>query len=172
MALPANLTTSFMDLFIGGVDWNRYEFGGEECLNSVTLWRRLAETVAACAVGSVLTAHGARQICAEGSAHVKPGAEMRGDGAFVARPGRLLFLAALSLVFGMEICYKFVTYQLVYLLFPCHVVSVAWIYLLATPPTTFNVCVYRVCLHLTHGTLLAILLPVDDSLVQPFESEV
>ena len=84
---------------------------------------------------------------------------------------RMALLVLHTLVFGIEIGFKFVTRGVIYLAFPCHFVSFLWIIILASPSNKFNLFLYRCTLHFTHGTLAALLFPVDHDMHLPFERE-
>ena len=68
--------------------------------------------------------------------------------------------------------YKFATKQLIWLFNPCHMTSFLQMYLLASEATPFNNKVFQIMLHTMHGPLAAILFPVTDSLLLPFEPEI
>ncbi|KAF2364032.1 Transmembrane protein 164 [Trinorchestia longiramus] len=71
----------------------------------------------------------------------------------------------------MEIGFKFASKQLIYLLNPCHITTALQIYLLAAPPSRFVTIMFRVHLNYLNGAILAILFPVTNTRVLPFEEE-
>ncbi|TRY69406.1 hypothetical protein TCAL_08891, partial [Tigriopus californicus] len=152
---------------MGGVNWHDPEEGGPECLNHVSEFHRRVEigigvvvTLLSLWIG-VRTCQGQDQIV-----HSK-----RPRGPYSPSGGKMLLLVLFTLIFGIEVGYKFTSGHIIYLLYPCHVNSILWIYVLATPPTWGNVCLYRLILHFTHGTLAGIYFPVDEVLKLPFERE-
>lgn len=69
----------------------------------------------------------------------------------------------MSVIWGMEIGYKFSSRTVIYLLNPCHVTTAIQIYLLAAKPTKTLTAVFRFHLNLLNGPLLAFLFPETDS---------
>ncbi|XP_076807701.1 transmembrane protein 164-like [Clavelina lepadiformis] len=85
---------------------------------------------------------------------------------------KMFLLVLVTVVFGIEIGYKFATDSLIYLLNPCHILTFSLIYLLAVnenKPSKKVTGVFRVHLHLLSGALLAILLPVVNTRHLSFE---
>ena len=76
----------------------------------------------------------------------------------------------------MEGCYKFATLQLVFLLNPCHVATALNIYLLARSPSSLtsgvDLWLLKRILHTMHGPLIAVLLPVTNTLFLACEPEI
>ena len=153
-----------VDWSVGGVDFGVMEEGGLECKLSVGGWRRVGETAVGVGVSAAAFLFGRANLPDEDLKRCCPHPRHY-------RPARIFLLVWFSLVFGLEIAFKLVNKALIQMFFPCHVVSMCWIYILASPPTRFNVSLYRCVLHYTHGTLLAILFPVDDIRKLPFERE-
>ena len=86
---------------------------------------------------------------------------------------RMVLLVSLSFCFGIEVGYKFSSKQLIWLLNPCHITTMAQIYLLAVPSESWsgNQTIYKIMLHTLHGPLAALLFPATESLILPFEAE-
>lgn len=80
------------------------------------------------------------------------------------RRGRKLLLVIVSLVFGMEVAYKFSTRTVIFLLNPCHVITALQIYLLAASPSRFTTAIFRIHINFLNGALLALLFPVTNTL--------
>ena len=87
---------------------------------------------------------------------------------------RIGFLVSMTLVFGIEMGFKFATKQLIWLFNPCHVTSVIDIYCLAMPVDTFKInnSLFIMTLFTMHGPLAAMLFPTNAGLILPFESEI
>lgn len=156
------------DLAWGGINATIPVFGGLECKYHVSSTQRLIETVIGTIIGSFSFKTGLS---------LMPNIpEPKSYECLKPSKTRTALLVMLSLVFGVEIGYKFVSKSSIYLLYPCHVVSMLWIYLLAasisssTPSKNkVNLFIYRCLIHVTHGTMMAIAFPVDDVLELPME---
>nr|CAH7744423.1 unnamed protein product [Callosobruchus chinensis] len=88
------------------------------------------------------------------------------------RGGRRTLLVLMSVVWGMEIGYKFSSRTVIYLLNPCHVTTAIQIYLLAASPSRAVTAVFRFHLNLLNGPLLAFLFPETDTRLLPLESAI
>ncbi|XP_065163942.1 transmembrane protein 164-like [Atheta coriaria] len=93
-------------------------------------------------------------------------------GARRDRGGRRTLLVLMSLIWGMEIGYKFSSRTVIYLLNPCHVTTALQIYLLAASPNKMVTAVFRFHLNLLNGPLLAFLFPETDSRILPLEAAI
>ena len=124
-----------IDWSIGGLNLSNPEDGGIECRDHVSSTHRVVETVIGLALGYLsfnfghashkrLLAH-ARTAGDAGSHEASSNSQYK--------PMRIFLLVALCLVFGIEVGFKFVTRQVIFLLYPCHVISMGWIYVLASP---------------------------------------
>ena len=80
-----------------------------------------------------------------------------------------LMLTLLCLIFGLEVGYKVCSRQVLYLLNPCHTITMVEIYLLAAKPSKLSFCTLRVLIHYVHVTLVAMLFP--DTLARQFPGE-
>lgn len=103
-----------LDWSYSGVDFSLDGNGGDECANYLPTWVMAVET-------SFIVLHAAmfelyfpwkRSVC-----NYKPNLELR------ERFGRKLLLASLCLIWGIEIGYKLSTRQLIFILNPCHMVT-------------------------------------------------
>ncbi|KAL0849181.1 hypothetical protein ABMA28_013522 [Loxostege sticticalis] len=75
------------------------------------------------------------------------------------RGGKRLLVILLTLLWGMEIGFKFASRTVIYLLNPCHVTTLIQIYLLSAPPSKTVTTLFRIHLNLLNGPLLAFLFP-------------
>lgn len=145
-----------------GVDHSLEGNGGPDCVNYLSLVRRGLETSAVCTVASLSIRWGYRRA---GLPNVKS-AEQR------ARLGKQILLVIMCLTLGCEIGFKLATRTAIYLLNPCHVVSLMQIYLLASPPSRMVTAAFRCHVHLLQGAFLALLFPVLNTRLLPMEKEV
>ena len=103
-----------LDWTYSGVDFSLYGNGGKECVNFLSKTHLALETLVLVAYALVCEIFypWKRSIC-----NYNPNLELR------ERFGRKLLLAGLCLIWGIEIGYKLSTRQLIFLLNPCHVVT-------------------------------------------------
>lgn len=170
LAASSSLVTTLLDWTYGGVDFlGPGNNGGPECRDHVPGDRRLMETlVGLSAPAMTLLLMGSTSTSAN-EITVQPVKKQHHHYSL----GRIFLLVTLSFVFGIEVGYKFATKQLIFLLNPCHIMTVLELYILAAPADLFrfNVTLFRTMLHYLHGPLAAILFPVTECLHMPFEKE-
>ncbi|CAG0881806.1 unnamed protein product [Darwinula stevensoni] len=145
-----------------GVDPKVPGNGGPECAAYLSLTQRLMETVIFTLVGIGYMWWSYNHIRLPHKY-----AYIRKD-----RGGKRALLVIMSLVWGIEIGFKFSSRTLIYLLNPCHVTTAIQIYLLAAPPSRFVTAMFRIHMNLLPGASLAILFPVTNSRLLPFETEI
>ncbi|XP_021944465.1 transmembrane protein 164 isoform X2 [Folsomia candida] len=150
------------DWLIGGVDFDLAGNGGPTCTDFTANPRRLIEFVFGIVFASGLIAWAYKNCSLPEYRHAP-----RRD-----RGGRKTLLAIVSLVFGMEVAYKFATKTVIFLLNPCHVITAIQIYLLAATPSRFVTALFRIHLNFLNGALLALVFPVTNTLFLPFETEI
>lgn len=155
----ANVT----DWAYSGVDHQIEGNGGPDCVKYLSMERRVYETIVACILGLIYFLWGLANI------HVppRPTNVTRED-----RGGKRALLIAICIIFGIEIGFKFSSKTVIYLLNPCHIVTVIQIFLLAAPPTSRLITVlFRIHIHCMNGPLLAIFFPVLNTRTLPMELE-
>ena len=107
--------THIVDILYGGVDFTLPGNGGKECVEYLTLKQRIIETV----VYELFTVFVFYKILGKVSMPKELPVSREGNGA-----GKRFLLVLLCVVFGIEIGFKFATKQVIFLLNPCHVVTV------------------------------------------------
>jgi len=148
------------DVLYGGVDFALPGNGGRECVDYLTPQQRIVETV----VYELFTIFVFWKMLGTVSFPRELPAYREGTGV-----GKRFILVLLCLIFGIEIGFKFATKQVIFLLNPCHVITAIQIYLLAVPPSKRVLCVFRIHIYLLFGALQAILFPVVNTRLLPFE---
>ncbi|XP_067889167.1 transmembrane protein 164-like [Heterodontus francisci] len=160
---------NILDTVYGGVDPNISGNGGQECAAFLSVRQRVLETILMIALSllQIVVAYG----------KIRGG--FPGNWTLGASPqeceetlGKNLLQAALCLTFGLEIGFKCATKTLIYLLNPCHVVTALQIFLLACPPCPVVLILFRLHVHMLNGPFLALLFPVVNTRLLPFETEV
>ncbi|XP_067008114.1 transmembrane protein 164 [Anabrus simplex] len=136
--------------------------GGPECAQFLSLTRRFIETVVAVLVSAYLISWGYRNL-----SPIESNCYKKRD-----RGGKRLLLVLVSLIWGMEIGFKFASETVIYLLNPCHIITAIQIYLLAAPPSEKVTAMFRIHLYFLNGAVLAFLFPVTDTRILPFETSV
>jgi len=158
---------SFLSWTYSGVNYSLAGNGGPECVEVVPLFQRAIETLMFAALGVFeITTALPRLGLQSSSTTVLP------NRTGTNRTGRSLLIAFMSLTFGIELGFKFATRQMIWILNPCHITTMIQIYLLAAQPSRLVTAVYRLHMHVLFGATIALLLPVVNTRLLPFETSV
>ncbi|XP_074658531.1 transmembrane protein 164-like [Tubulanus polymorphus] len=145
-----------------GVDYSLPGNGGVGCVDYLSMTHRVVETVVFVVV-SMLEIWFALRFMTLPKTTEPPKRD------FVSR--RVL-LMLMCLAFGVEIGFKFASKQLIWVLNPCHILSMIQIFLLTAPCNRVTTAIFRCHMHALNGAPLAMLFPVLNTRLLPCETEV
>uniref|UniRef100_A0A3Q3WIL4 Uncharacterized protein n=1 Tax=Mola mola TaxID=94237 RepID=A0A3Q3WIL4_MOLML len=146
---------SLLDWVYGGVDPKFEGNGGPECAAFIAPQQRISESLVIIFISlvEVIVALKKISICKELKVVGKDCPKTKEDSL-----GKNLLLVALCMTFGVEVGFKFATKTLIYLLNPCHVMTMVQVRILQV--------------HMLNGALLALMFPVVNTRLLPFETEI
>ncbi|XP_011409793.2 PREDICTED: transmembrane protein 164-like [Amphimedon queenslandica] len=147
----STLLVNVQGALYGGIRSDIPGHGGEECTNYLDRKLMLLDTGIATVLMAVTFTIGIRT-CSP----LPKAKDIKLPQSF--RTQKLL-LVLLTFVFGIELGFKLASKQVLYLLNPCHVITIALIYLLASSPSPTSVAVLRLVIHYLYGAFIAMILP-------------
>ncbi|XP_050389354.1 transmembrane protein 164 [Patella vulgata] len=159
-----NSVGGHFDFVLAGVDFNLPGNGGKECSEFLSLTQRLIESGLSCLFAVYLF------WCTYSKLKLPP---LREDALNREMDywGKRVMLLCMCLTFGIELGFKFATRQMIWIFNPCHVASIVQIYLLAAPPRRYVTGIFRFHMHMLTGAPIALLFPVVNTRLLPFEAE-
>ena len=131
----------------GGVDFSVAGEGGPECADFITPHRRLTETVVFGLLGLLVIVQSWRTVRLERNNNEDS------DWKYQYRPARQCLLLLFAITFGLEVGFKLSTGQVLWLLNPCHVLTVIQLVLLASPNTRLSNTVFRLHIYWLTGEI-------------------
>ncbi|ETE67791.1 Transmembrane protein, partial [Ophiophagus hannah] len=147
--------SNLMDWMYGGVDPSFEGNGGRECAAFLPWEQRLLESVVFTIMGILeilVSLQKIRRSTAREAADLLAQSRVKEESW-----GKNLLLVTLCLTFGLEVGFKFASRT---------------IFLLACPPCHFAMILFRLQMHMLNGALLALLFPVVNTRLLPFEMEI
>ncbi|KAL8600009.1 hypothetical protein ACOMHN_057778 [Nucella lapillus] len=157
-------TVGMFDWAYVGVDFDLPGNGGAECVSFLSPTQRLVES----GISSLL----ALFIICKVYPHLTLPSSQRRALTEGESSGKRLLLVLMCLTWGCELGFKFATRQMIWIFNPCHIATAVQIYLLASPPSKAVTAAFRLHMHMLTGAPIAILFPVINTRMLPFETEV
>ncbi|XP_050389357.2 transmembrane protein 164 [Patella vulgata] len=153
-----------LDFAVGGIDFAVPGNGGMECAAYLSNTQRLVESVLFLLFAAGLI------WCGYSKLKLPP---LRDDALNREMDywGKRIMLFSMCLTFGIELGYKFASKTMIFVVYPCHVATSIQIFLLAVPPKRYVTGIFRLQLYILNGAPLAIIFPVTDTRILPFEVE-
>jgi hypothetical protein len=154
------------DLFdwsYAGVNHSIIGNGGPDCASFIPTKQKIFETL-------FFTALGMFEICYAWSRVTLP-SKIPVPTSTGNETTRRLLLVVMCLTFGVEIGFKLASRQFIWILNPCHLITMMQIYLLVAPPSKSVMALFRMQMHCLNGATIAVLFPIVNTRMLPFEKE-
>lgn len=173
-----SLEQGWFDWTYKGVDHSFPGNGGLECRDFLGLPQRYWESGAASVVALLaLILSYPRLRLPPKSRHCDPACLRQSasvaQAATVYEPvGKRILLLLMCLTFGIELGFKFATRRMIWIGNPCHLATMMQIFILSAPPSRIVTAAFRLHMHMLTGAPIAILFPVINTRLLPFETGV
>ncbi|TNN19698.1 Mitotic checkpoint protein isoform 2 [Schistosoma japonicum] len=141
-----------------GVNTSIEGTGGQSCVNYITTKRRLLESACVCIIFMYTLHRSYFKLNFDNPRH-----------PIVQTKFRQILLLLHTFVFGIEIGFKLATSTLIWVLNPCHILTILQILLLASSRPSLRTVIFRIHVHMMNGPLLALTFPVLNTRFLPFE---
>ncbi|KAJ8310312.1 hypothetical protein KUTeg_012177, partial [Tegillarca granosa] len=159
----ASQNVGWTDWAYTGVDFSLAGNGGDDCVDFLSIRQRIIESIFVVIISGVVLYRAVTRL-------TLPEKLVPADR--LDHCGKRILLVVMCLTFGIELGFKFATQQMIYILNPCHLVTMLQIFCLAAPPSRLVTAVFRFHIHILTGAPIAILFPVINTRLLPFETEV
>lgn len=151
-----------------GVDFSLAGNGGYDCVDFIPGVQKIIETICVLIMCSV-----EMWIAYPHLLLPNPLTLMTMSGQKTEGVGKRILLVVMCLTFGIEMGFKFATSQMIWILNPCHIITMIQIFLLTAPASSKLVmAVFRLHIHMLTGPTLALICPVLNTRLLPFEVEI
>jgi len=139
------------NIFTGGLNFSVPGEGGTECVHFLDTSQRIVETILFFSMSVGLTLMSVRGLQFSSLTNNNE-SQVKSENQFL--------LLIFAIVFGVEIGFKLANRQMIWLLNPCHMLTILQLYLLSSQNKLINVILFKLHLYWLTGPLLAILFPV------------
>jgi len=149
------------NILFGGVNFTIDGEGGPDCVSFLSESHRLIETLTFVCINGVILLWAARKVSL-------PQQEISNVKIKTQNTEKILFVILLT-VFLLEVSYKALSRQMLWLLNPCHMLTLLQLLLLYFPSSPASRVLFRLHLYWLTGPVLAILFPVTWTREMPGE---
>ncbi|CAH8453001.1 unnamed protein product [Schistosoma mattheei] len=141
-----------------GVNTSIEGAGGQSCINYITTKRRFFESACVCITFLYTLYWSYLKFSVGNPRHSNEQTKLR-----------QILLVLHTFVFGIEIGFKLATSTLIWILNPCHIITILQILFLASSSSWLTTFIFRIHLHMMNGPLLALTFPILNTRSLPFE---
>ncbi|KAK4472523.1 hypothetical protein MN116_003768 [Schistosoma mekongi] len=141
-----------------GVNTSVEGAGGQSCVNYITTKRRLLESACICTTFLYALYWSYLKLSIDNPRH-----------SVEQTKSRQILLLLHTFVFGIEIGFKLATSTLIWVLNPCHILTILQILLLVSSRSSLRTVIFRIHVHMMNGPLLALTFPILNTRLLPFE---